>query len=77
MGDGKRQMDAYRIGEGIRNCRKENGLTQKELAKLLKISCATLANYENGKTVPSMDTIMRISTLFGISTDHVMGNYIS
>lgn len=70
------QVYEYNIGEGIKRARKEHGLTQEQLAKALQISTATLASYENNKTVPGMDLILRISTLFGITTDAAMGKFI-
>ena len=70
------QLYEYNIGEGIKNIRKKHHLTQEQLAKALKVSTATIANYENNKTVPSMEFILKISTLFGVTTDTAMGKFI-
>jgi transcriptional regulator with XRE-family HTH domain len=59
-------------GEGIRNARKAHHLTQEQLAKALNVSKSTIANYENGKTIPSMETVIKLSIIFGITTDEVL-----
>ena len=39
------------------------GLTQKEAAKLLNLTPATLQNYESGKTTPSWETARKIGSV--------------
>lgn len=73
---GVMQLYEYNIGEGIKNIRKKHNLTQEQLAKALNVSTATIANYENNKTVPSMEFILKLSTLFGVTTDTAMGKFI-
>lgn len=46
-------------------------LTQKELAKILGISNATVVNWENGKTEPSLSQLRKISELSGIPMDFI------
>lgn len=65
-------MREYYSGEGIRKARKANNLTQAQLAKALNVSKSTIANYENGKTIPNMDTVIRLSMIFGITTDELL-----
>lgn len=38
-----------KVGNSIKNARKAKGLTQKELAKLLKCSHTTISKYEQGE----------------------------
>ena len=42
-------MISNNVGNGIKNARKAKGLTQKELAKLLKCSHTTISKYEQGE----------------------------
>lgn len=49
------------IGEQIKKYRKEAGLTQKQLGEKLGISQQQIAQYENGKRVPKIDTINNIA----------------
>jgi transcriptional regulator with XRE-family HTH domain len=43
--------------------------TQKDAAKLLRVSNKTLQNWENGKTFPNADKISEICNLYGIPYD--------
>ncbi|TPR12154.1 helix-turn-helix domain-containing protein [Apilactobacillus timberlakei] len=49
--------------------RKQNNLTQKSLSKLLNVSDKTVSSWENGRTVPDMNILRKLSTIFNISTD--------
>lgn len=42
-------------------CRVNAGLTQKELADILGVSAGTVANWENGKSEPSLSHLRKIS----------------
>lgn len=54
--------------------RKEMGMNQIELAKYLKLSQQTISKYENGKADPDKETLIRLSELFNVSTDYIIGN---
>lgn len=45
------------------------GLNQEESAKELKISKATLQNYESGATVPSWSMVKKMEQLYKIPAD--------
>lgn len=49
------------IGENIKKCRKEKGLTQQELASKSEISRNALINYESGKRIPNLDILGKIA----------------
>lgn len=46
-------------------------LTQKELAKILGISNATVVNWEKGNTEPNITQLRKISELSGIPMDFI------
>ncbi|MDU6855067.1 MAG: helix-turn-helix transcriptional regulator [Clostridiales bacterium] len=48
------------IGTNIKNLRKQKGIKQKDLAAMLNMPVSTLANYENNKREPNLDTIRDI-----------------
>lgn len=54
--------------------RKKLGLSQKELASKLKISQKSISKYECGTRRPSYEILMAMSSLFGVSTDYLLGN---
>lgn len=49
------------IGEQIRNYRKKAGLSQKELGQKLGVSQQHIAQYENGKRIPKLETLKKIA----------------
>ena len=57
------------LGENIRNLRKENKMSQEQLAEKLDVSRQSISLWENGQTTPSMDNIIAIADIFGVSTD--------
>ena len=54
--------------------RNEKGLSQREMAKEMFVSQGTYNNWENGKTQPSIEQLKRLSGLFGVSVDYLIGN---
>lgn len=54
------------IGEQIRKYRSEMGLSQKELGDKLGVSQAMIAQYENGKRKPKIETQREIAYAIGI-----------
>ena len=61
------------FGERLRQIRKEKGLTQAEVAKLLSIGESTVSFYESGKRQPDYETLIRLSEAFKVSTDFLLG----
>lgn len=57
----------------FKQARKENKLTQTELAKLLNISQSTIVQYEKGERYPTIETLGKISTELCHSTDWFLG----
>ena len=51
----------------IREKRKENGLSQERLAKLVQVSQPFIAEIESGRKKPSVDVLMRICAVLDIS----------
>ena len=63
-------MDLNKI---LRQLRIENGLTQKELAKILKTSDKNIWNYEKGLASPPYEVLVAYAKYFEISTDFILG----
>lgn len=57
------------IGEKIRELRKKKNLTQEELAKLSKLTCATIINIEKGYCIPAPPSLYKISVALDYSYD--------
>ncbi|MCI9009453.1 MAG: helix-turn-helix domain-containing protein [Lachnospiraceae bacterium] len=54
--------------------RKKLGLSQAELASKLKISQKSISKYERGTRRPSYETLLAMSSIFGVSVDYLIGN---
>lgn len=63
------------IGEQIRNYRKKAGLSQKELGRKLGVSQQHIAQYENGKRIPKLETINNIAGALGIGVRHLYPDF--
>lgn len=62
------------FGERLTNLRKENGYrTRKEFADCLGIPETTLRNYEKNVREPGHTFLKKISEMFGISSDYLLG----
>lgn len=55
------------IGEKIAELRKENKMTQRELAERLNVSDKVISKWETGKSLPDVETMMRLSKVLGVS----------
>ena len=47
------------------------GLSQKEVAKSLGVSNKTVSSWENGKTFPKGDKILKLCDLYGVPFDNL------
>lgn len=60
------------IGEKIRNAREDNNLTQAQAAESLMVSRQTISSWENGKSLPDILSIIRMSNLYQMSLDELL-----
>lgn len=60
------------IGEKIRAAREISGLTQMQAAERLLVSRQTVSNWENGKSLPDICSVVRMSELYGVSLDELL-----
>ena len=60
------------IGLQIALLRQKHGLRQAELAALLNISPSAVGMYEQGRRLPSLNMVVRLSRTFGVSVDYLL-----
>lgn len=60
------------LAEKIIQLRKQNGWSQEELAENLGISRQSVSKWESGLSIPDLERIVKMSELFGVSTDYLM-----
>lgn len=64
--------DHMKFAKRIYKYRKESGLTQKQLSKLMGISVPTLKKYETGEKIPDCAFLARFAILYRVSPDDVL-----
>ena len=57
------------LDEKIRDLRKQNGISQEELAENLGVSRQSISLWETGQTTPTIENIVALADIFGVSTD--------
>ena len=62
------------LGNRIKTLRLERHMTQEQLAKQLKVTKSVVSAYEASSRCPSYEVLIRISKVFGVSTDYLLGN---
>lgn len=61
------------LGRRILEMRLRLGWSQVELAKKLDVAKQTVSNWENGNIQPSIEMLLRLARLFGVTTDYLLG----
>ncbi len=60
------------LAEKITMLRKKSGWSQEELAMQLNISRQAVSKWESGASIPDLDKIIKLSEVFGVSTDFLL-----
>ena len=73
IGNGKHDLNYSIVGNNIKIFRKDNKLSQKDLATLLNTSQSTISAYEAGKTIILTAFALEIVKKYNISLDWLYG----
>lgn len=65
-------MDQETIGKFVATCRKEKGLTQKQLAEKLDITDRAVSKWETGKSIPDAALMLDLCKILGISANELL-----
>ncbi|MDU2598308.1 helix-turn-helix transcriptional regulator, partial [Anaerococcus sp.] len=57
------------LADKIINLRKKEGMTQEDLANEIGVSRQSVSKWEASMSMPDLDKIMKLSRIFGVSTD--------
>lgn len=60
------------LSEKITMLRKRNGWSQEELADKLDVSRQAVSKWESTATIPDLDKILKMSNIFGVTTDYLL-----
>jgi len=69
-------MNQEKIGKFIAKCRRENKMTQQELAEKLNVSNRAISNWENGKNMPDLSLFKPLCEIFNISVNDLINGEI-
>ena len=63
------------MGQRIKYLRKENNLSQDDLAVLLHVDRTTISGYVTGNRIPNIYTLIHIADIFHVSLDYLVGRF--
>lgn len=61
------------LNENIKKLRSQRGFSQVELGRRLGVTKQSISNWENNYIQPSIEMLVRISHVFSVSTDSLLG----
>ena len=61
------------LGKRIKSLRKEKGLTQEELGKIINVTKVSICCYENGTRTPTLDTLIDLANSLGVDLAYLLG----
>ncbi len=64
------------LADKIIRLRKKNGWSQEELADKMQVSRQAVSKWESAQTVPDIEKILMLSSLFGVTTDYLLKDEI-
>lgn len=62
------------MGNRIRELRKNNGLTMKQLGQQIGLAESTISQYETGKRSPDNETLLKLGEIFGVTVGYILGS---
>lgn len=63
----------FDFGYRLRALRESKNLTQAQVARRLNLSKTTISGYENNVKTPSLEVLLQLSILYGVSSDYILG----
>ena len=70
-------MNPEKVGQFIKKLRKENNLTQKDLADKYGVTYQAVSKWENGLNLPDVSLIREMSRDFNISVEDILDGQVS
>lgn len=61
------------FSERIKALRRERGMTQEALGKVIEVKPDSIYTYEKGKNYPEVRNLMILADYFGVSIDYLVG----
>ena len=64
------------LADKIIRLRKKNGWSQEELAEKMNVSRQAVSKWESAQSIPDLEKILQLSTLFEVTTDYLLKDEI-
>lgn len=74
LGENMTEKQKHILAKNLRKYRLKNNLLQKDVAKYLNVVLSTYSQYETGKSNPDYETLIKLSRLYKVSIDELVGN---
>ena len=66
-------MKKSKFTQRFKELKKESGLSDKKLGKVLEVSNATICRWENGQSDVKSEELYKIAEFFKVSADYLIG----
>lgn len=70
-------MDIQKIGDNIKEYRKQNNILQREFAEKLYVTDKAVSRWECGKSFPDLELLPKIAEILGITVGELLGETVS
>lgn len=60
------------IGKRIAQLRKEKGLTQEDLSRMMEVSAQAVSKWENDQTCPDISSLPKLAKILGVTVDELL-----
>ena len=64
------------LSDNLKRIRKENNLSQEQLADKLGVSRQSVSKWESGQAYPEMDKVLQLCQLFNLNIDELLNQNI-
>lgn len=65
-------MDMVKVGKFLQGLRKEEGLTQEQLAERLGVARRTISRWETGNNMPDLDVLVELADLYSVDLREIL-----
>ena len=65
-------MNQQKIGNFLKELRKEKQLTQEQLADYLNVSSRSVSRWETGNNLPGLDILIQLSKYYGVQLIEIL-----
>ena len=64
------------IGRRVRDARDKKGISQEKLAELVDLSLSSISRLETGRTMVSVEKLLRIADALNVGIDELLADFI-